>query len=191
MPLDSTGKEKSLFCWVQQNWPFGDKGGWLACDDGAGELADFVHIDDNLAVPMVSLIHVKGSGSKTANRGISVSDYEVVTGQAVKNLRHVDRDLLAEGLEKGIGKKISKLVWHDRKASTRSKFLTILKKIGANHTRQVIIIQPRVTKVRHDAARAKPTSVDATRLRQLDTLLIGADLSCRALNAGFKVLTAN
>ena len=189
-PVGSTGKGKSLFCWVQQNWPLGGKGGWLACDDGAGELADFVHIDHTLTVPMVSLIHVKGSGSKTANRGISVSEYEVVTGQAVKNLRHVDRDLLAEGLAKGVGKKIGKLVWHDRKPSTRAKFLTLLKQIGANHRRQVIIIQPRVTKVCHDAARARPTSVDAIRLRQLDTLLISAEMSCRALNAEFKVLTA-
>ena len=48
--LSNTGDQRSLFCWVQNFWPFvaaettADRG-WLACDDGAMEIADFIHLD--------------------------------------------------------------------------------------------------------------------------------------------------
>ena len=88
-------RDKSLFGLVVRHWPNleerGEQTGWLVCDDGAMESADFIHLDEASEVPELTLIHVKGSGSKVEERGISVSDYEVVVGQAVKNLRHLDR----------------------------------------------------------------------------------------------------
>jgi len=53
--------------------------------------------------PVLTLIHVKGSGSNSDGREISVANYEVVTGQAVKNLRKLDHRILESGLEEGIG----------------------------------------------------------------------------------------
>ena len=63
-----------------------NKDQWLACDDGAMEIADFILFE---AGPpgLIEVIHVKGAHSSSPNRGISVSAYEVVVGQAVKNLR--------------------------------------------------------------------------------------------------------
>lgn len=46
----------------------------------------------------LSLIHVKASDDAKVSRGVSVSKYEVVTAQAVKNLRSLDRAILSEGL---------------------------------------------------------------------------------------------
>lgn len=192
-PLTAVGGKKSLFCWVHQHWPIlakGSKGGWLVCDDGSMEIADFIHLDLTPRVPLLSLIHVKGAGSKERNRAISVSNYEVVTGQAVKNLRHLDRLLLDKGLAEGLDKKISKLVWLNRLKKKREDFLKVLDTIGTNFRRQVIIVQPHVTKVCHDAARQNPNSSDARRLRQLDTLLFAAEMSCRGVQADLRVVSA-
>ncbi len=192
-PLDATGQKESLFCWVQKHWPNGNgknAGGWLSCDDGAMEIADFIHLDPTGKVPVLSLIHVKGAGSDAKGRSISVSKYEVVVGQAVKNLRHLDRMLLADGLEKGLGKKISKLVWKDRQPAAREDFVKALRKIGHNYRRRVVIVQPHVTEAKHSQAQANREGSDAARLRQLDTLLIGAEMNCRALGAELIVLAA-
>jgi hypothetical protein len=191
---DEVGKQKSLFCWVQRFWPSlkqdSSGGGWLACNDGSMEIADFIHLDLNGSAgrPALTLIHVKGAGSDQANRGISVSNYEVVTGQAVKNLRHLDRLILEEGLDKGLGAKIRKLVWRDRAASTRAEMLDVLSGIGTNYDRRVVILQPHLTRDRYEAARANPKDKDFARLQQLDTLLLSARASCNALGASFRVV---
>ncbi len=192
------GKTQSLFCWVWNNWPSLDgtarRRGWLACDDGSMEIADFIYLDERGNPPRLSLIHVKGSGSAEVERGISVSDYEVVTPQAIKNLRYIDRKILAEGLEEGLGKFIGTLVWHDGvKQKDRKGMLAALRRVGENYTRRVVVIQPRVSKLLLEAARdeqaKKTTTGNVARLRQLETLLVGAETSCRALSADFFVVT--
>ncbi|WP_261319183.1 hypothetical protein [Rhizobium leguminosarum] len=75
--------------------------------------ADFIHINDLVDPPELTLIHVKGSGSADVERGISVSDYEVVVGQAIKNLRHVDRGLLKEKLIANAVGVLQNAVWHN------------------------------------------------------------------------------
>jgi hypothetical protein len=194
-PLTAVGTKKSLFCWVQKHWPLRSKakatGGWLVCDDGSMEIADFIHLDLIEGVPLLSLIHVKGAGSDKSGRSISVSNYEVVTGQAIKNLRYFDRLLLEEGLASGLKKKIGKLVWFNHVKKKREEFLDVLKIIGTNFRRQVVVLQPHVTKVCHDLARQHPKSPDAARLRQLDTLLFGAEMSCRGLQAELRVIAAS
>src|SRR5262249_48177115 len=93
----------SLFCWVLNKWAPNRKKGsgtyqqWLGCDDGAHEKADFVCLEVVDGVPRLTLIHVKGvhtrnkTGAVSPQRAISVADYEVVVGQAVKNIRWLDR----------------------------------------------------------------------------------------------------
>ena len=190
------GEEDSLFCWVKNSWPldgFGDSaGGWLACDDGSMEVADFIHLDDKSVPPRLSLIHIKASDNASPNRGVSVSDYEIVTSQAVKNFRYLDRTILTEGLESGVGKKVGKLVWYNRRRAKegRTGMLKALQSIGTSYRRQVVIIQPRLTQAREEYARKHPKSRDAARLRQLDTLLLEQENSCHGLQASLSVICA-
>ena len=105
------GTAGSLFCWIKNCWNVNrDSGnsGWLACDDGSGELADFIHLDEHQGT--LSLIHIKGASTSSPTRGISVGAYEVVVSQAIKNLRHLDRFYLAEGLRLGLERNIGRLV---------------------------------------------------------------------------------
>lgn len=95
-------KDDSLFGFVAKYWPNLDRTeaatGWLVCDDGSMESADFVHFDPEATPSHLTLIHVKGSGN-SGKRQLSVSDYEVVVSQAVKNLRYLDREHISEKLK--------------------------------------------------------------------------------------------
>jgi len=185
-PLSAIGSQTSLFCWVRKTM----RAGWLACDDGAMEIGDFVRLEQAGGGPALSLIHVKGAKSSAANRQISVSAYEVVTAQAIKNLRHLDRLNLEEGLADGLKRKIGTLVWRGGRAANRQAMIRAIRRIGIDYGRRVLIVQPHLTKARVSHARSHPKSVDAARLRQLDTLLIGAQADCRALGAELRVIIA-
>jgi hypothetical protein len=194
---DSLGRQKSLFDWVRNNWPppcrpYSETGGWLACDDGPMEIADFIHLDVEGEKPVLTQIHVKGSKSDSATRGISVRDYEQVTSQAVKNMRFLDRLHMDVGLTEGLKRKIGNLVWHDRSVSTREEMLKAISQIGASYRRMVVILQPSVRKsmleeVRKANSEGKPHR-DTGRARQLNTLLLNAQASCRSLSAELWVL---
>jgi hypothetical protein len=191
LDLSHIGKQKSLFCWVLNNWPIAGRStgaGWLACNDGSMEIADFIHLDDECEA--LSLIHVKGAGSNDSERQISVSKYEVVVGQAVKNLRHLDRLLMAEGFTVRLSEKIKDLVWRDRSPVDRAVMHDALKNLKSQCDRRVIVLQPQVTKRRWDYARKNPNSPDAARLRQLNTLLLSASAACHGLRASFLVIGA-
>lgn len=200
--MDRIGKRGSLFCWLRNHWPpakidgrwtDGKPHGWLACDDGAMEIADFIHLDDHADPPILSLVHVKGAKSGKRERGISVSAYEVVVGQAVKNLRFLDRLHLAEGIRAGLGTKIGQLVWHDGAPTKREKMIEALGGIGASYRRRVIVLQPQVTEskveeIRAAAANGGNHKGDAARLRQLDTLLHSAEATAHGLGAELVVV---
>lgn len=192
-PLQDVGNQKSLFDWMLKYWPNLDAseqkaGGWLACDDGSMEMADFIHLDETVTPAVLSLIHVKASGSSKDTRQISVSDYEVVTGQAVKNLRYLDRICLAEGLSKGLKKKIGTLVWNNRVSCTRDDMIDALDRVKDNYVKRVYVFQPRLTRSMVEQARKNKTSSEYARLRQLDTLLLSAASSCKGMGVEFKVI---
>ncbi len=196
-PFDLIGTQKSLFCWVLNNWPppgdpYSATAGWLACDDGAMEIADFIHLDVGGEKPALTQIHVKASESDSATRSFSVPRFEKVTSQAVKNLRFLDRLDMDVGLRKGLETKIGKLVWHDGSVSNREEMLEAIGKIGASYRRVVVILQPQIRKSKLDEVRKAisegKSPKDADRLRQLDTLLLGAQASCRSFNAELWVL---
>lgn len=193
-PLSEVGRQDSLFCWVQGNWPLPTAGtrrrgrGWLACDDGAMEIADFLHLDLDGDVPVLTLLHVKSAGKTTGGEGISVSCFEQVVSQAVKNLRFLDRLSAEEGLSAGFKKRVGRLVWRNGAIADRRGMIKALRAIGTSYSRRVVIVQPRLTKRQHDVARAKPAGIEAARLRQLDTLLLGARANCLALNAELLVI---
>ena len=195
--VDNIGRDgdKSLFGLVARHWPnlqkCGRQTGWLVCDDGAMESADFIHLNDAPEVAELTLIHVKGSGSNDQERGISVSDYEVVIGQAVKNLRHVDRLMLKNKLERNGDGALRGAVWHDgERQENREGVIQVLEAIGSRLRRKVVILQPRVTKteynrVREMIAENRGPIGKRHRLKQLDALLLSARANCFGLGAGF------
>jgi hypothetical protein len=198
--VENTGNhdDKSLFGLVARHWPNlegrGPQTGWLVCDDGAMESADFIHIDNTASPPKLTLIHVKGSGSDSVNRGLSVSDYEVVVGQAVKNLRHVDRGLLKEKLQANADGVLKDAVWHDgTRQADRTDLLAMLDVLGSDLKTAVCVLQPRVRHSVYQEIRAKMDSdqiaSDVRRMQQLDTLLLGARADCFAMGADFYVIS--
>lgn len=187
--------DTSLFGFVAKNWPNcttpGAPTGWLACDDGSMESADFIHFDEQGRV--LSLIHVKGSKSDKVNRRVSVTDYEVVVGQAIKNLRYLDRNNIADKLEETAGNQIGSAVWFNgQRQADRVGMIAALRAAGSNLTTRVFVFQPRtrmqeVERLRDEIANEKANS-DVLRLRQLDTLLLAARADCFKLGAEFHVL---
>ena len=191
-------RDKSLFGLVVRHWPNleerGEQTGWLVCDDGSMESADFIHLEEALKVPELTLIHVKGSGSNNEERGISVSDYEVVVGQAVKNLRHVDRLLLKEKLERNGEGILRNAVWNNgERQENRDGIIQALEAVSSRLKRKVVVLQPRVRKVEYEQVRemlSRDSGPAGTRhrLRQLDALLLSARANCLGLGAEFEVI---
>ncbi len=185
----TVGSEDSLFCWIRTN-PAQATGsdltgtGWLCCDDGSAEVADFVH----MAEGALSLVHVKASDTDSTSREIAVTAFEIVVTQAIKNLRHLAIPSLTEGLIKGVNRAVSPLVWHNGALSTREAFVRELQATGPSLRRKVVVVQPRLLRSAYDSARGSSDRGNGLRLRQLDTLLLAADQACRAMGAEFSVV---
>lgn len=198
--VENTGnaEDNSLFGMVAKHWPNleerGQQTGWLVCDDGAMESADFIHINDISDPPELTLIHVKGSGSNNANRGLSVSDYEVVVGQAIKNLRHIDRGLLRDKLEANAEGVLQNAVWYNgERQDNRSALLAMLDGLGSSLRTKVVVFQPRVRRsvlnsIRVKMANGNLADSDVRRMQQLDALLLAARSDCFSLGADFLVI---
>ncbi len=196
---ENIGRDKSLFSWVKNCWrsdlkqanPNARTGnpapGWLASNDGSMEIADFIHLDDRASPAILTLIHVKGANNNNAGRPISVSAYEIVTSQAVKNLRHIDEELLAGNFVNQLDKRIKEAVWYNGRKVNRERMLEALSKVNANYIRRVIILQPQTTRSSLAKARdGKPA--EQLRAKQLDTLLLAAQANCQSLGAEFYVI---
>jgi len=190
--LDHIGNETSLFCWVWGRWSglleAGFGGGWLACNDGAGEKADFIHFDEQAQV--LTLIHVKASDSDSAQRSVAVAKYEVVVSQAIKNLRFLDRENLQAGLVSRLNGEGRVLTWRDGNACDRAVFIDALSRMLPRCNRRIVIVQPHLRKEVWERADANSESQEGGRLRQLNSLLNGADGSCRGLGASLTVTGA-
>lgn len=190
--LAGIGAERSLFCWIHRNRPgLGppeDPCGWLACDDGAGEKADFIHLSE--ATPAgLSLIHVKAAHSASARREIAVSAFEVVVSQAVKNLRYLEPELLGEGLEGGLGSRIRDWVWRNRGPAPPADMLHRLRRLGASIEKRVVVLQPHLRRrALSTPGGRRPMS---TREAMLHALLLSADTACRGRGATLQVVAAS
>jgi hypothetical protein len=181
--LTNIGGENSLFCWVQNTHK-----GWLACDDGANEKADFIHLDVHGARPVLSLIHVKGAKSDEAGRNLSVAAYEVVTSQAIKNLQWLDKQALAKGLSQAV--RATNYWWKDGQPVGKDDLVSAVDSLSDDFVRRVVIVQPHVTKTAHSKAEIANKGINRLRLDQLNTLLASAWRSCNGLGAEFKVIWA-
>ena len=79
---DRSQSGRSLFNWLQERL-LTSGASVVFCDDGAGEMADFIAIHETDAGPRVKLFHCKASGGpRPGNR---VDDLYVVCGQALKS----------------------------------------------------------------------------------------------------------
>lgn len=190
----------SLFKWVCENWPpnagpwqgaANAPSGWLACDDGGREVADFVHLTTETDDPILSLIHVKAAGSASSGRQISVARYEKVTGQAVKQLRNLDHKTLGTNLHESIGNKVGSYVWKDGEYSDRQEMVQELEALDSDYERRVVVVQPHIQESHRERARREDDSDDAQRLNQLRTLLLGAENACNGLGAEFHVISSS
>jgi hypothetical protein len=177
--------EPSLFSWVWDHY----KKGWLWCDDRSGEFADFIHLDTNRSE--LSLIHVKGANSKSSKRGISVSAYEVVCSQALKNLRYTERSELEKPLKKKLGTR-SKFVrgWHNGKPLAPYS-LAIWKAIEdipySQLNRRVVIVQPHV-RICQLPANLSSNSSAVRQAHLLYTLLHGVKSDMNRYGVDFEVI---
>ncbi|TVL32927.1 hypothetical protein [Shewanella xiamenensis] len=201
--LKLIGKQKSIFCWIKNFWSsdWGNKDnfitseidkGWLYCDDGSGEKADFIHFKDENGSKLLTFIHIKAAhkrrDSNGDNRRLSVGAHDIVVNQAIKNLRYYDRKKLHEALDLRIEEATHKVCWYEKIESSAQEFLKALKcAVSTSHVQtRVVIIQPHTRKSVYE-------KVDSNNniKRQLDTLLVSANNAISATNTEFYVIGFN
>lgn len=163
-------RDRSLFGWVVSAY----SAGHLTCDDGAGEVADFVHVATD---GTLSLVHVKATHSAASSREVAVGPYEVVVSQASKNLSFLEPTRLIGRL--GAPENMRRASWHDGvRCPDRQDILDAIARRSPRDPVVVAIVQPHVTKASYDLATISQ-GVAGYRLRLLDNLLNGADAMIR------------
>jgi hypothetical protein len=177
--------DRSLFSWVHNEF----SSGWLTCDDGSGELADFIHVSSDDFT--VTFIHVKAAENDSERRTISASAYEVVTSQAVKNTYFMNDDVLVEHLK--TAPVAAPATWADgEKEDDRSGLIEAILERDARNKFKVVIVQPHVRQGKYNQvhASAKTTarpSADLLRLRRLENILNGGRPTMTGMGADLYV----
>ncbi|MDT3252270.1 hypothetical protein QZQ97_15205 [Serratia sp. root2] len=193
--LDNIGKQNSLFCWVKKGWngkwikpenfnTTENPLGWLYCDDGAGEKADFIHVVEHDELIILSLIHVKAANTESKNRRVSVGAHDIVLNQAIKNLRYCSRKTLSKDLRDRFDNSTRKYCWKDDNPTNPEDFIKYLESIekSSNFRKRVIVIQPHTQKsCYHD-------NNNSNIKKQLDVLLVSTDNAIRASGAEFHIV---
>jgi len=170
---------------------------WLFCDDDAGEVADFVHVYcPATGAPEIALVHMKGA-STSGNRHMVAGPFEVVCGQAAKNLRYLDAGTLVDKIVERIhdAKRPLWNVPHQQNIppdGDRDRFENVLHSIGAETTYRVIVVQPQVRKAEFLLPENQPSATNP-RLGavQLRTLLFSVQAAAHSVGATFLVTGAN
>ncbi len=183
--------DTSLFAYVCEKMfldATGQPRGWLACDDGSMEMADFIHIDPESKT--LTLVHVKASKLTSPDRQAAPAEYEVVVSQAVKNLRHLDRRKLSDELKRGKAKKIGAAVWHNGvRQANREGFIAVAEKLTGAVKRTLVVLQPRVTELERNRCLADDAAPSfKLRMKQIDTMMLAARASALACGAAFEGL---
>lgn len=183
--IGTTG-DRSIFGWVVSHFPTG----WLICDDGPGEIADFLHISPAGAL---SFIHVKGANSSSSLRRVAATAYEVVASQAVKNLAFTDPGLLRNALESS--PLVEPACWTDgTRVADRSDFLDALAMRDATDDMQVVIVQPHLSEAVYQKLGQErgtdPPGDELLRLFRLEGLMLSTRSTAVAANADLEVIGA-
>ena len=172
----------SLFAWVVRRF----SSGWLLCDDGAGEIADFLHLEGET----LTAIHVKAAKNATSARRLAVAPFEIVVSQAEKNIRVLHQEPLLDRLSARAGK--GHAAWHDGGRVTAAEFVDRLRARPATGPTKVLIVQPHLLRAHHDQARAETAAGTTTRdtfsLALLDTLLHSTRRTVTALWSDLTVI---
>ncbi len=178
-PLGSTAQEihdaigmqgdDSLFSWLIERFPTGH----LTCDDGANEVADFIHLAGS---GLLTLIHLKGALAASRRR-VAAGAYELVVSQAVKNLRYINTDRLVAALS--TTPLARPATWNSGvRTNDRQDILDSLRQRAASAEAQVVIVQPHHTSSAHQAlailAASGGSSTDLLRFRLIETMLNSA-----------------
>jgi hypothetical protein len=198
------GSDDSLFCWVLNEWASKRRNlnaveQWLGCDDGAHEKADFICLEldrRGASPPKILLLHVKGvhvgrqKGGVLSNRAVSVADYEVVVGQAIKNVRWLDRmvavDRSADKYEADVRNRV-KYAWKNGAKSSPSKFADAIRdNLRRPYEAEVIVIQPQAT---DEALKTATSGTKLLRKHQLHILLNQARTAANNVGAKFSVIS--
>ncbi|QUH01880.1 hypothetical protein HUO13_14625 [Saccharopolyspora erythraea] len=162
--------DTSLFAWVVDQC----RSGWLLCDDGNGEVADFLHLT---AGGQLTAIHVKASASMSAGRQISLVPFEQLASQAMKNKGMMEREPLADRLRERLGEQGRpwSATWHDGVRASAADFVDALDRHRHDTRTHVRLVQPHLSETAHRRAKghivAHRRTVQAYRLRLLDELL--------------------
>lgn len=143
--------DDSLFGWVARRF----SKDWLLCDDGAGEVADFLHLAND---GTLTVIHVKAAGSHSLNRRIAVTQFEQVVSQAEKNVTFLDNDMLVDRLNSV--RTISSAAWHDGQRVPATEFVDQLATRLRSDRTFVVIVQPHLLYNIYEQAR---TAIDNSR----------------------------
>jgi hypothetical protein len=168
---------------------------YLFCDDGSGEIADFVFIDPGRN--KLRLVHVKAAG-EASKREIAPAKYEQVISQATKNLRFLDVTHLIQRLgrertESGA----TDLTWNAKgEPSAFEDAIKALQGLGKFPDRGVVVLQPHTTRGTWEKAEQslrdeKLGEDDRVQLFRLRTMLADFDDVCRRFGASFEAWGVN
>lgn len=161
--LIGTGGDRSLFGWVVGTLA---PRGYLTCDDGPGEVADFVHYDgDRLRV-----IHVKAATNCSPQRRFAVTSLEQVVAPAAKNLTRANVPDILAALRRHPGE----VTWCDgaRDASGRRDMIEFIDACAEPGLPvDVVIVQPHLTKDAYERALAGGGEA-SLRVRLTESLLL-------------------
>ncbi len=171
----------SLFSWVVARL---GTDGWLTCDDGTGEIADFVRYEGD---GTVSFIHVKAASSANPNRPVNVTSFEIVTSQATKNLPYLNLATLTHKLASP-GTPSPACWYNGTRIPDRTEMIDYLNERPAHAPWRVILVQPQMTKRRHEQVAAVAQSIEKTRLQLLETMLNSARGTVTGLGAELEVI---
>lgn len=171
---------------------------WIACDDGAGEIADFIVVDQ--ARRALWLVHAKGADSASTARKLSAAPYEIVVSQAVKNLRFLDTALLAEELAKRQDGR--PILWRNGARVAPADHPDALAALTAflnqcphmDH-RMVVVLQPHVAEARwrsacHAVAAGVRDTIEVKTYKLLCTLLAELQINAQKIGADLRVIGA-
>jgi len=197
--LDAIGTAQSLFDFSLVAIPplMGNPGDlWTFCDDGSGEVADFVFFDP--IGKQLWLVHAKAADSNGVARGISVSAYEQVASQARKNLRYLDAKILATEIRQR--NDALPRIWRNgakvaaaAHAAARAELCDALEAIAFYEDKRMVVLQPHVRKqswdeARGDLASGNDTTQRVKSYRLLSALLADLQITAQKMGIRFQVI---
>lgn len=171
----------ALFSWVAERLC---PQGWLTCDDGSSEIADFVLYEGDGSV---SFIHVKAASSDNPSRPVKVTSFEVVASQATKNLPYLDLTALVSRLSSP-GTDAPACWYNGTRTPGRADMIDYLRARPAQAPWRVIVVQPQMTERCYDRVTSGPVSIERTRLQLLETMLNSARGTVTGLGADLDVI---